>query len=81
MCVPDKVVRNEDLALLGCDPEWIVKRTGIHERRHVPPGIATSDLAHEAARQCLAQASVNARDVDLILVATATPDTLMPSTA
>lgn len=81
MCVPDAVVRNEDLARLGCDPDWIVKRTGIHERRHAPAGIATSDLAHEAARQCLAQANVNARDIDLILVATATPDTLMPSTA
>lgn len=79
--VPDRVVRNADLAALGCDPEWIVKRTGIHERRHAPPEIATSDLAYEAARRCLEQARVSPRDVDLILVATATPDTPMPSTA
>lgn len=79
--VPDQIVRNEDLAALGCDPEWIVKRTGIHERRHAPAGAATSDLAYEAAERCLEQARVNPRDVDLILVATATPDTPMPSTA
>lgn len=81
MCVPDLVVRNEDLASLGCDPEWIIKRTGIHERRHAPAGVATSDLAYAAARQCLEQANVDPRNIDLILVATATPDTFMPSTA
>jgi len=81
LSVPAEVVRNEDLARLGCDPEWIVKRTGIHERRHAPAGVATSDLAFEAAQRCLEQAHVSPRDVDLILVATATPDTFMPSTA
>jgi len=81
LSVPNIVVRNEDLAQLGCDPEWIVKRTGIHERRHAPPEVATSDLAYEAAIQCLDDAKVSPRNVDLILVATATPDTFMPSTA
>lgn len=81
MTVPNVTVRNEDLAQLGCDPEWIVKRTGIHERRHAPPEIATSDLAYEAALRCLENAHVSPRNIDLILVATATPDTFMPSTA
>ncbi len=48
--VPNKVVRNADLAHLGCDEEWIVQRTGILERRHAEPHEATSDLAAAAAR-------------------------------
>ena len=79
--LPDLVVRNEDLVGLGCDPEWIVRRTGIQERRHAPSGVGTSDLAYAAARRCLERAGVAASDVDLILVATATPDTPIPSTA
>lgn len=80
--VPDQVVTNEDLQrLYGYDPEWIVQRTGIRERRHVPTGEATSDLAERAARQCLERAGVAAKDVDLLLVATFTPDYLCPSTA
>jgi 3-oxoacyl-[acyl-carrier-protein] synthase-3 len=78
---PQNVVSNEDLASLGIDAEWIVQRTGIRERRRAPPGVATSDLAHEAARRCLEQAGARAEDVDLIVVGTMTPDTLMPSTA
>lgn len=78
---PDEIVRNEDLATLGYDADWIVQRTGIHERRCAPPGMATSDLALAAARNCLEQAGVDASEVDLILVATMTPDTRMPSTA
>jgi len=78
---PDNIVRNEDLAALGYDAEWIVQRTGIHERRCAPAGMTTSDLALKAAENCLAQAHVEASDVDLIVVATMTPDTRMPSTA
>lgn len=79
--VPDEIVRNEDLATLGYDADWIVQRTGIRERRRAPAGMATSELALSAARQCLDQANVEATDVDLIVVATMTPDTRMPSTA
>jgi 3-oxoacyl-[acyl-carrier-protein] synthase-3 len=79
--VPDQVVTNEDLVALGCDSEWIVQRTGILERRRAALGQSASDLAYEAAVRCLANAGVAARDVDLILVATITPDFLTPSTA
>ena len=51
--LPPDVVRNEDLAALGYDDEWIVQRTGICERRRAPAEMATSDLAWEAARRCL----------------------------
>jgi 3-oxoacyl-[acyl-carrier-protein] synthase-3 len=78
---PPEVVRNEDLAHLGCDPEWIVQRTGIRQRRRAADGVATSDLAAEAARRCLAAAGAQARDVDLIVLATMTPDSAAPSTA
>jgi 3-oxoacyl-[acyl-carrier-protein] synthase-3 len=79
--VPETVVRNEDLAALGCDPQWIVQRTGIRERRHAAPDQATSDLAYEAAVRCLHNAGVSVRDVDMIILATMTPDMLMPSAA
>jgi 3-oxoacyl-[acyl-carrier-protein] synthase-3 len=79
--VPDRIVRNEDLANLGCDADWIVQRTGIRERRQAEAGHATSDLAVEAARRCLAQAGCTAKDVDLIVLATMSPDSPAPSTA
>lgn len=80
--VPDVVVTNEMLqASLGCDPDWLVKQTGIRERRHAPPELATSDLCVEAARQCLRRAGVSPRDVDLVIVATVTSDMTFPSTA
>jgi 3-oxoacyl-[acyl-carrier-protein] synthase III len=78
---PDNVVRNEDLASLGCDPDWIVQRTGIVERRHAPEGIATSDMAAAAAEECIEDAGVDPADVDLVLFGTFTPDQLLPSTA
>jgi len=78
---PDEVVRNEDLIELGYDPDWIVQRTGILERRRAAAGMATSDMAFEAAARCLEDADVDPSEVDLIVVATTTPDTLMPSTA
>jgi 3-oxoacyl-[acyl-carrier-protein] synthase III len=79
--VPDCVVRNEDLASLGCDADWIEQRTGIRERRQADRTLATSDLAYEAARRCLEQAGCTAKDVDLIVLATMSPDSPAPSTA
>ena len=78
---PPQVVSNEELAHLGCDPAWIIQRTGIRERRKAADGVATSDLAAEAARRCLAAAGVKASEVDLIVLATMTPDSVTPSTA
>jgi 3-oxoacyl-[acyl-carrier-protein] synthase-3 len=78
---PEKVVTNGDLAERGLDEEWIVQRTGIHERRVAPPDQATSDVAYEAAVRCLDAAGASAGDIDLILVATMTPDSPLPSTA
>jgi 3-oxoacyl-[acyl-carrier-protein] synthase-3 len=78
---PPTVVTNADLARLGCDPAWIVERSGIHERRHAPPEMATSDLAAEAGRAAIAQAGRNAADVDLVVLGTFTPDMCIPSTA
>lgn len=78
---PDHIVRNEDLAALGYDADWIVQRTGILERRRADDGIATSDIALPAAVACLEQADVHPRDVDLLLVGTMTPDHPTPSTA
>ncbi|MFU7561895.1 beta-ketoacyl-ACP synthase III [Stieleria sp. JC731] len=79
--VPDNLITNEDLAELGCDSEWIVRRTGIRQRRHATPDQATSDLCYEAAIRCLEDASVSIEEIDLILVATITPDHFTPSTA
>lgn len=79
--VPETIVTNEDLAALGCDSEWIVRRTGILERRKASPDQATSDLCYEAARKCMDKAGVTADQIDLIVVATITPDHPTPSTA
>lgn len=79
--VPPKVVHNSDLAQVGCDPEWIVQRTGIEERRFVEDGIATSDLALEAAKRCLESAGTTVDQIDLILCSTVTPDHPTPNTA
>lgn len=79
--VPDQVVTNEDLAALGCDSDWIVRRTGIRERRKANDDQATSDLAYQAALRVMQQANITADQIDLILVATITPDHPTPSTA
>jgi 3-oxoacyl-[acyl-carrier-protein] synthase III len=79
--VPGIVVRNEDLSKYGCDPEWIIQRTGIHQRRHTPPDMCTSDLAAMAARRAMQSANVSPADVDLIVLGTFTPDLPVPSTA
>ena len=78
---PEAIIRNEDLASLGYDADWIVQRTGILERRHAPEGTATSDMAVEAARRCIDDAGVDPQDIDLLVLGTFTPDTLMPATA
>jgi 3-oxoacyl-[acyl-carrier-protein] synthase-3 len=79
--VPERIVTNEDLAALGCDSAWIIRRTGIRERRHAADDQATSDLCYEAAVACIRQANVSADQIDLIIVATITPDHPTPSTA
>jgi 3-oxoacyl-[acyl-carrier-protein] synthase-3 len=80
--VPDKVVTNKDLEkIVETSDEWIVSRTGIKQRHIVEPGVATSDLAAHAAERALLDAGVTADEIDLIIVATATPDMLFPSTA
>ncbi|WP_404307712.1 beta-ketoacyl-ACP synthase III [Neorhodopirellula lusitana] len=79
--VPDKIVTNEDMAALGCDSEWIIRRTGIRARRHAAPEQATSDLCYQAAKNCLESGGIPASDIDLVIVATITPDHPTPSTA
>lgn len=80
--IPDAVVTNEHLhERLGCDSDWIVKRTGILERRHALPHQATSDLCHEAGKRCLENAGMTPSDIDLLIVATFTPDMTFPSAA
>src|SRR3989475_3078025 len=79
---PPKVLTNDDLArLVDTSDEWITTRTGIKRRHIAGPDQATSDLAVIAAQQALDAAAVSARDLDLILVGTATPDMLFPATA
>src|SRR5438105_11286609 len=80
--VPDAVITNDHLhQRLGFDSDWIVKRTGILERRHALPHQATSDLCQEAARRCIDQARIDPGDIDLVLLATFTPDMAFPATA
>lgn len=78
---PDKVVNNEELEQLGCDSEWIVQRTGIQARHHASAETATSDMAIAAAQNCLDRTGTDIEEIDLILVATMTPDHYTPSTA
>lgn len=79
--VPEQIVKNEDLAALGYDADWIVQRTGILARRHAPEGISTSDLAVEAAQRCIENAGVDPHDIDLLLLGTFTADMPLPSAA
>jgi 3-oxoacyl-[acyl-carrier-protein] synthase-3 len=80
--VPERVMTNADLErLVATSDTWIVERTGIRERRIAAPGEACSDLATHAAARALASAGIAPADLDLILVATCTGDSPMPSTA
>ncbi|MFT7676729.1 MAG: 3-oxoacyl-[acyl-carrier-protein] synthase-3 [Planctomycetota bacterium] len=82
MSVPDRVMDNNYFAsLVDTNDEWIVKRTGIKERRWVEDGQNCSDLALEASRKALDDAGIKAEDLDLIVVGTLTADYLMPSCA
>ena len=81
--LPGAPISNNDLVGRGIDTsdEWIVERTGIRTRHLAAAGTATSDLAVEAARAALTAANVSPLDIDLIIVATSTPDFIFPSTA
>ncbi len=80
--LPEKVVTNTDLAqIVDTSDEWIYSRTGMRERRIARDDQATSDLASEAALAALADAGVDAREIDLLIVATLSPDMFFPSTA
>ncbi len=79
--LPDEVVRNEDLAALGFDADWIIQRTGIRERRKAPPEISTSDMAVAAAKRAMEQAGVTGADIDLVILGTFTPDLALPASA
>lgn len=79
---PEKIMTNADLEkMVETSNEWIVSRTGIEERRIAEDSQATSDLALEAAKQALENAKVSPEEIDLIIVATMTPDYFTPATA
>lgn len=81
--VPGEPVSNQNLVERGIDTsdDWIVERTGIRTRHLAAPGVVTSDLALEASRRALEAAGVEAQEIDLVIVATSTPDCIFPSTA
>src|SRR5689334_15851633 len=80
--LPERILTNAELAQrLDTSDEWIVQRTGIRERRIAAEGEACSDLATKAASQALLRAGMAASEVDLLVVATATPDNTFPATA
>ncbi len=79
---PSKVLSNADLeSMVDTTDEWITSRTGIRERRIAAPGEATSDLAVRAAEAALENAKVSPEELDIIIVATVSPDTFFPATA
>ncbi len=80
--VPPRILSNADLeTMVDTTDAWIMQRLGIRQRHIVEAGQATSDLACEAARRCLAERGIEAREVEAILVATVTPDMFFPATA
>ena len=80
--VPDRVLTNDELStIVDTSDEWIMERTGIRERRIAAPEEALTDLALPAARAALAQAGVEAKDVDLLVCATVTPDMMFPTSS
>ena len=80
--VPPRLLTNADLEkMVETNDQWIVERTGIRERHIVDKGVATSDLAVEAAKRCLEKRGIAASEVEVIIVATVTPDMLFPATA
>src|SRR5687768_17288613 len=80
--LPERVMTNADLEkIVDTNDEWIRSRTGIEERRIVEPGTPTSELCLRAARHCLELRGASAEEIDLIIVATITPDMVFPATA
>jgi len=80
--VPPRLLTNADLEkMVETNDQWIMERVGIRERHLVDPGVATSDLAVEAAKKALDERGIAASDLDAILVATVTPDMFFPATA
>jgi len=80
--VPDRILTNDELAkIVDTSDDWITSRTGIKERRIAADDEFTSDMATKAAEQALEQAGIGAKDIELIIVATITPDTPTPATA
>jgi 3-oxoacyl-[acyl-carrier-protein] synthase-3 len=80
--VPPRLLTNADLEkMVATNNQWITERTGIRERHLVDKGIATSDLANEAAKICLAKRGVDPSEVEAIIIATVTPDMAFPATA
>jgi len=80
--VPPKLLTNADLEkMVATNDQWIMERTGIRQRHIVEKGVATSDLAVEAAKKCLEKRGIGADEVEVIIVATVTPDMFFPATA
>ncbi|HZO62385.1 MAG TPA: 3-oxoacyl-ACP synthase, partial [Gaiellaceae bacterium] len=80
--VPERVVTNDELAqYVDTSDEWIRDRTGIRERRIAAPDEAMSDLSLPAARDAIAMAGIDPASIDLVIVATVTPDMTFPATA
>lgn len=80
--LPPRIVTNSDLEkIVDTNDDWIRTRTGIRERHHVEPGVGSSHLGTEAAKRLLAQKGVSPEEIELIVVATVTPDMLFPATA
>ena len=78
--VPPRLLTNADLEkMVDTSDEWIMQRTGIRQRHIVDPGVATSDLAKEAALEAIRRAGLTPADIDLIIVGTVTPDMLFPA--
>src|SRR5258706_14472967 len=80
--VPERILTNAELeTMVDTTDEWIVTRTGIKERRLAADNEFTSDMAAQAARRAMEKAGITADQIDLIIVATITPDMLFPATA
>src|ERR1700719_4228286 len=80
--VPPRLLTNADLEkMVETNDQWIMERVGIRERHIVDKGVATSDLAVEAAKRALAERGIDASELDAIIVGTVTPDMFFPSTA
>jgi 3-oxoacyl-[acyl-carrier-protein] synthase III len=80
--VPPRLLTNADLEkMVATNDQWITERTGIRERHLVDKGVATSDLAVEAAKVCLSRRGIDASEIEAIIIATVTPDMAFPATA